>query len=115
MTEQLFFFNRLMQFSAEEADRFLQESADRATHNFRLRQHCERIHVSPIENIQITSLRRYYVVTGTVGTTSFRETVLKTEEFLSGPLVFIEEPSESDDIDNSTHMTDSFDLATCSG
>ena len=40
-----------MQFSAEEADRFLQESADRATHNFCLRQHCEGIHGSPIDKI----------------------------------------------------------------
>lgn len=80
-----------MQFSEDEQERFLQETADCVTHNLCLRQYCEEIHGSLIENIQITSLQCYYVVTGIVGTTSFRETVLKTEEFLSGPLVFIEE------------------------
>ena len=106
-----------MQFLVDEHERFLDKTAERVTHHYRLQHHCERLHGSPIENLIITSLRQYYVVTGIVGPHTFRETVLKTEEFLTQPVESHSDSVASDEShsNSSTSSHDESGLAICCG
>ena len=106
-----------MQFSAEEHERFLDETAERVLHHYRLQRYCERLHGAPIEHLTITSFRRNYVVTGTVGSHTFRESVLKTDELLTQPVEPTSDSIESDESHSvsTTSSNDEFDLAICCG
>ena len=106
-----------MQFSVEERERFLAETTERISHHFRLQRHCETLHGTPIENLIITSFRRNYVVTGTVGSRTFRESVLRTDELLTQSVEshFVSIASDESHSASTTSSHDDFDLALCCG
>ena len=106
-----------MQFSVEEHERFLDKTAEQVTHHYRLQRHCKTLHRAPIENLIITSFRRNYVVTGTVGSCTFRESVLKTDELLTQPVESYSDSIVSDKSHSvsTTSSNDEFDLAICCG
>ena len=103
-----------MQFKDKERERYLTEDFQRTSHALRLQQYCKEIHGHPITDINITSLRHHYIVTGKVNDIPFRESVPKSSEFLDQALVFqIELANREDDVQS--EQDESISLATCSG
>ena len=99
-----------MQFTPSERAQYQHDEVERISHFSRLRKHCEETHGSPLTNIVITSLRQHYVVTGNVGTNTFREKVSKTDKILTSDY-----PSSEEQTDSDVQSNESVDLATCCG
>ena len=103
-----------MQFTPDERARYDSEQLVRISHSLLLRQHCESIHRYPIEDIHITSLRFSYIVIGRVNTTTFRESIPKSSNFLTQTLVYTVQPVQTTAEDQSDD-NDALPLAQCCG